>query len=109
MQAELADLFIEAIQSRENGADRAIQFVIESHSEHFLQRLQRRIAEGELMPEDVAIYFCEAGTDGSTLRELRVNLLGEIDGCPENFFGDPMADLYARLQAANKKEAALKK
>ncbi len=109
VQAELADLFIEAIQSRENGADRAIQFIIESHSEHFLQRLQRRIAEGELMPEDVAIYFCEAGTDGSTLRELRVNLLGEIDGWPENFFGDPMADLFARLQAANKKEAALKR
>lgn len=104
VQAELADLFIEAIHSRENGADRSIQFIIESHSEHFLQRLQRRIAEGELSPEDVAIYFCEAGADGSTLRELKVNLLGEIDGWPENFFGDPMADLYARLEAASNKE-----
>lgn len=101
VQAELADLFVEAIHSRENGSDRAVQFIIESHSEHFLQRLQRRIAEQELVPEDVAIYFCEAGAEGSTLRELRVNLLGEIDGWPENFFGDPMADLYARMEAAN--------
>lgn len=105
VQTELADLFIEAIHSRENGTDRAVQFIIESHSEHFLQRLQRRIAEEELAPEDVAIYFCEADAQGSKLRELRVNLLGEIDGWPENFFGDPMADLYARMEAANKKEA----
>jgi predicted ATPase len=105
VQTELADLFIEAIHSRENGADRAVQFIIESHSEHFLQRLQRRIAEEELAPEDVAIYFCEADAQGSKLRELRVNLLGEIDGWPENFFGDPMADLYARMEAANKKES----
>lgn len=105
VQTELADLFIEAIHSRENGTDRAIQFIIESHSEHFLQRLQRRIAEEELAPEDVAIYFCEADAQGSKLRELKVNLLGEIDGWPENFFGDPMADLYARMEAANKEEA----
>jgi predicted ATPase len=105
VQTELADLFIEAIHSRENGTDRAVQFIIESHSEHFLQRLQRRIAEEELAPEDVAIYFCEADAQGSKLRELRVNLLGEIDGWPENFFGDPMADLYARMEAANKTEA----
>jgi predicted ATPase len=105
VQSELADLFIEAIHSRENGSDRAVQFIIESHSEHFLQRLQRRVAEEELAPEDVAIYFCEADAQGSKLRELRVNLLGEIDGWPENFFGDPMSDLYARMEAANKKEA----
>jgi predicted ATPase len=105
VQTELADLFIEAIHSRENGSDRAVQFIIVSHSEHFLQRLQRRIAEEELAPEDVAIYFCEADAQGSKLRELRVNLLGEIEGWPENFFGDPMADLYARMEAANKNEA----
>jgi predicted ATPase len=104
VQTELADLFIEAIHSRENGADRAVQFIIESHSEHFLQRLQRRIAEGELDPTKVAIYFCQAGPDGSSLRELKVNLLGEIDNWPEDFFGDPMADLYARMEASAKKE-----
>jgi hypothetical protein len=30
VQSELADLFIEAIQSRENGSDRADQFIVES-------------------------------------------------------------------------------
>jgi predicted ATPase len=102
VQAELADLFIEAIHSRENKSDREIQFIVESHSEHFLQRLQRRVAEGGLNPSEVAIYFCEAGQEGSTIQELKVNLLGEIDNWPTNFFGDPMADLFARMEAASK-------
>lgn len=105
VQTELADLFIEAIHSRESGSDRATQFIIESHSEHFLQRLQRRVAEGGLDPKEVAIYFCEATPKGSVLRELKVNLLGEIDNWPEEFFGDPMVDLYARMEAATKREA----
>lgn len=46
VQADLADLLLEALNTQENGAPRNIQFIIESHSEHFLRRLQRRIAEG---------------------------------------------------------------
>ena len=105
VQNELADLFIEAIHSRENGSDRLVQFIIESHSEHFLQRLQRRVAEGTLSPNDVAIYFCEATDQGSSLQELKVSPMGEIDNWPTNFFGDPMTDLYARMEAASGKEA----
>ena len=44
-QSALADVMIDVINSRENGEDRNIQLVIETHSEHFLRRLQRRIAE----------------------------------------------------------------
>ncbi len=100
VQSELADLFIAAIQARENGEARCVQFVVESHSEHFLQRLQRRIAEGEIKPDDVALYFCESSPQGSILRELNVNLFGEIEQWPNDFFGDPMTDISARLNAA---------
>jgi predicted ATPase len=103
VQAELADLFIDAIHSRQDKVDRSIQFVIESHSEHFLQRLQLRIAEGEIKPEEVAIYFCEAGENGSSLRALEINLLGEISNWPPDFFGDPMKDLYRRMEAAEQR------
>src|SRR5581483_4004256 len=44
VQTALADLFIEAVQAREEGQDRSIQLIIESHSEHFLRRLQTRVA-----------------------------------------------------------------
>ena len=104
VQSELADLFIAAIHARENSDDRCIQFVIESHSEHFLQRLQRRIAERTLKPKDVALYFCEPGHEGSTLRELDIDLFGDISNWPEDFFGDPMTDLSARMEAAAARE-----
>jgi len=104
VQSELADLFIEAIQAREDNQDRNMQFIIESHSEHFLRRIQRRIAEGAIEPNQVAIYYCEPGTEGAKLHELPVDLFGEIHEWPNDFFGDELADLAARLDAASKKE-----
>lgn len=100
VQAELADVFISAIRSRENGNARNVQLIIESHSEHFLNRLQRRIAEGEITPDDVAIYFCKRAGSAAELEPLEVNRYGDIENWPINFFGDEMADLTARTIAA---------
>ena len=100
VQAELADVFISAIRSREDGNARNVQLIIESHSEHFLNRLQRRVAEGEITPDDVAIYFCKRVGGATELEPLRINLCGDIENWPENFFGDEMADLTARTVAA---------
>ena len=100
VQAELADVFISAIRSRENGNARNVQLIVESHSEHFLNRLQRRIAEGKITPKDVAIYFCKRAGSATELEPLEVNLYGDIENWPENFFGDEMADLTARTVAA---------
>ena len=100
VQAELADVFISAIRSREDGNARNVQMIIESHSEHFLNRLQRRIAEGEITPDDVAIYFCKPAGKATELEPLEVNMFGDIENWPTNFFGDEMADLTARTIAA---------
>jgi predicted ATPase len=104
VQSELADLFIEAINAREDNQDRNMQFIIESHSEHFLRRIQRRIAEEALSPDQVALYYCEPGIDGAQLYELPVDLFGEIREWPTDFFGDELADMAARLEAASKRE-----
>lgn len=103
VQAELADVFISAIQARENGKSRNVQLIVESHSEHFLNRLQRRVAEGELSPEDVAVYFCRRAGEATELEPLKLNLYGEIENWPENFFGDEMADIAGRTLAAVKR------
>jgi predicted ATPase len=108
VQTALADLFIEAIQSREEGQDRSIQLIIESHSEHFLRRLQRRVAEQTLNPKDVALYFCHTGDQGAILSPLEVDLYGEILNWPEDFFGDEMGELAARMAAAAQREAEKK-
>lgn len=100
VQAELADVFISAIYAREAGQDRNVQLIVESHSEHFLNRLQRRVAEKNIELHDVAIYICKRNDSGAELEPLRVNLYGEIENWPENFFGDEMAELTARTIAA---------
>ena len=99
VQADLADLFVDAIRARENGKPRECQFIVESHSEHFLRRLQRRIAEEELTVDDAALYFVH--TDGASARieELKVDLFGNISNWPDGFFGEEMDDLVARSEA----------
>jgi len=99
VQASLADLFIETVQARENGKDRKIQLLIESHSEHFLRRLQRRVAEEKISSSDVAIYFCNPTSSGSKIEPLKMDEYGNIVNWPDNFFGDEMGDLTAMTEA----------
>lgn len=99
VQKNLADMFISASQARENGEDRKVQFLIESHSEHFLHRLQRRIAEETISPDDVAIYFCDRKGSESDICQLEINEYGGITNWPKDFFGDQIADL-AEIQKA---------
>lgn len=107
VQAELADVFISATQARENGKERHVQLIVESHSEHFLNRLQRRVAEGVVAPESVAVYFCRRADSTTELEPLRLNIFGEIENWPENFFGDEMADIAGRTLAAMQRKKEL--
>ncbi|HBH27489.1 MAG: DUF3696 domain-containing protein [Desulfofustis sp. PB-SRB1] len=102
-QSALADVMIDVINSRENGSDRDIQLVIETHSEHFLRRLQRRIAENAVPQEKVSAYFANIATTPATLEPLQIDLFGNIWNWPENFFGDEMGDIAEQAKAALKK------
>lgn len=100
VQAGLADMLIAAAHARENGQARNVQIVVESHSEHFLNRLQRRIAEGVISHEDVALYFCSREGTQAKIEALSVDTYGEIANWPEHLFGDEMTDIAARALAA---------
>jgi len=108
VQSKLADLFIETVRSGERGSPRQIQVVVESHSEHFLRRLQRRIAEEEIEASEVALYFCDTGPSGATLRPLDVDLFGNISNWPVDFFGDQMEDVVAQAKSGLKRQRAAK-
>jgi predicted ATPase len=103
VQSNLADAFICAVQAWEGGNPRGTQLIIESHSEHFLSRLQRRVAEGTISKDDVAIYFVTREGQLAQLEALRLNDDGEIENWPENFFGDEMADVAARMRAVQER------
>lgn len=105
-QSVLADVFIDALYAVEGIEPRGVQLLVETHSEHFLRRLQRRVAEERLKPEDVALYFCKPGPEGSTLEQLKLDKYGNITNWPENFFGDEVGDLFAMTDAAMKRQLA---
>lgn len=97
VQANLADVLIDAHHKR------GVQIIVESHSEHLLRRLQRRIAEEDLSRDDVALYFCEADSSGSKLTPLDLDLFGNITNWPAEFFGDQFAELAATQVARVKR------
>ena len=100
VQAGLADMLIAATQAKQAGQDRHVQIIVESHSEHFLNRLQRRIAEGVIQHTDVALYFCSRTGAEAHIESLAVDTYGEIANWPANLFGDEMTDIAARAMAA---------
>jgi predicted ATPase len=102
-QALLADVMIDAIKSRENGKERNIQLIIETHSEHFLRRLQRRIAEDAIKHDQIAPYFANTTVNPTRLDPLQIGIYGNILNWPEGFFGDEMADITAQSLAAMNK------
>jgi len=96
-QMVLADLMLYVAEKRN------LQLIVESHSEHLLRRLQRRIAEVEqdfANPDNIKMYFCEPSKDGSTIKPVEVDEYGQIGNWPANFFGDISGDLDAMTTAA---------
>lgn len=81
-QAALADVIIQAATHRK------VQVILESHSEHLLLRLQRRIAEEAVPNNEVRLYFCDAADGESTITQLDVDLYGNIRNWPDQFMGD---------------------
>jgi predicted ATPase len=102
-QGGLADLFIAAISAREEGEPRGVQLIIESHSEHMLRRLQRRIAEGGIDAESVALYVCYQSGSGATMKRLEVDKYGDILNWPPDFFGNELADVVAQAEIGLKR------
>ncbi len=102
-QSALADVMIDVINSRENGVDRNIQLIIETHSEHFLRRLQRRVAENSVSQKKVSAYFANISQTPAMLDPLQIDRFGNIKNWPENFFGDEMVDITEQAKAAMKK------
>ena len=94
VQADLADVFIDVVNSRN------VQIIFESHSEHILHRLMRRIAEAENISEkDIALYFCKMNDGTSAIEKLKVDEYGNISNWPQGFFGDVMSDLGEKTKA----------
>lgn len=94
VQSRLADLMLNVATTRN------VQIVVESHSEHLMRRLQRRVAEGTASPEDVKLYFVSTHRGDANVSDLLLNEWGEIENWPDKFFGDEMGEITAISKAA---------
>ena len=94
VQSGLADVMLNVAQARN------LQIMVESHSEHLLRRLQRRVAEEEASSEDVKLYFVETKRGVAWASDLALNNWGEIENWPESFFGDEMGEISAIAEAS---------
>ncbi|WP_026411586.1 DUF3696 domain-containing protein [Actinomadura oligospora] len=92
-QAMLADLYIRAIDVA------SVRFLVETHSEAFLLRLRRRVAEGELDAKRLALYFVDDGGEFSTVRRINVDELGNVDYWPEGIFEEGFEEVRALAEA----------
>lgn len=90
LQAKLADFFIDRapIQSKKQMYHLTLnQWIIETHSEALMLRLQRRIREGTLKASDVSVLYVDPTSQGSVIRQLRLDDDGEfLDTWPHGFF-----------------------
>ena len=98
VQAGLADVILEVASVRN------VQVIVESHSEHLLRRLQRRVAEESADPDRIALYFCDYANGQSVAKQLELNLFGEIENWPDGFFGDPFKETAAIVKAGLKRQ-----
>lgn len=96
LQVELGDLFIDCSKDR--------SFLIETHSEHLILRLLKRIRQttDKELPEnfepisdsDISIVYLESTTNGVVVKKIRVDEDGEfIDRWPKGFFAERRKEL----------------
>lgn len=81
VQARLADFFIAMTLLRK-------QCVIETHSEHLIERIRFRVAQDltNTVHENAKIYFFGKDRSGTTVSEISVNRFGSISDWPKDFF-----------------------
>ncbi len=101
LQSSIADVFVEELNREGSG-----QFLIETHSEHLLLRLLRRIRDQEkgkclteeeqLTNKDLAVYYFDPQVGGGTIvTQQLVTPLGDFyTDWPRGFFDERSRDLF---------------
>ena len=91
LQANIADLMIETSTGKDEK-----QWIVETHSELLIRRIQRRIREGTLNPNDVSVIYVNPGDDGSKIEVLELDEDGDFtDEWPHGFFDEGFNELIA--------------
>lgn len=99
----LAELFVDSIKNDKNK-----RYLIETHSQNFILRIRRLIAEGKFNKDDLALYWINFDEEKnvSNMREINVDGFGKVDFWPENIFSESLDESIALRTAQIKKNNA---
>ena len=100
LQAELGDVFIRSALGEQKN-----HFILESHSEHLMLRILRRIREtaekrdssdiSSVTPNDVAVLYVEPSPRGAQVTEIPITEDGDFaHPWPQGFFADRAKELF---------------
>lgn len=91
LQANLADFFISTTSS-----NKQLRWILETHSEALMLRIQKRIRNKTLLPEMVSVHYVNPVKGGhSEIMELRLDEEGDfIDDWPDGFFEEAYKETF---------------
>lgn len=101
LQAGLADFFLASARDGKT-------IVVETHSDHLVNRIRRRIAEDETgeLAKLVQILFVHAGTEtdpGSYVEPLEIDAYGTVLNAPTDFFPEAADEAFALMAARRRR------
>lgn len=105
LQARFADLIIDSAAAEAA----ANQIIIETHSEHLMLRLQRRVREGELPPSDVSVLYVDWDEVDETAEVTSLPLDDNgsfVAPWPNGFFAERYAEIFGEPGAITDLPAA---
>lgn len=98
LQMQMADFFIALALSGKN-------VIAETHSDHIVNRLVRRIVEDEThdLKDKIGIYFIKPSENGSVYEEINIDETKGITNWPVDFFDQAATEQMRIMQAGLKK------
>lgn len=96
----LAELFANSIKTTKN------KFLIETHSDTFILRLRRLVAENKLDKKDIVIYYVNYDDESyqSNLEKIEIKDNGSVSNWPENIFSESLEETKAIFSLNFKKK-----
>lgn len=103
LQMQMADYFISLALSGKN-------IIAETHSDHVVNRLVRRIVEDESgqLQDLIGIYFLKSSENGAVFEEIHIDESQGITNWPEDFFDQTATEQEKIMRAGLKKRKKLR-
>ncbi|MDN3673942.1 DUF3696 domain-containing protein [Flavobacterium branchiarum] len=92
----LAERFVDSFLENNNK-----NYLIETHSQNFVLRMRRLVAEGKLAPEQLAIYYVDFDEElnDSSLEVINIDSGGGVDRWPDGIFAETTIETRAIYNA----------